>query len=80
MTEAAATPQAPGAGPMTPMAPMTQDQKQKAAQNRANHTRQRQGLELQRERILSQRTSNPGRRQALEAALAQIEAEIAKLG
>ena len=38
---------------------------------------QKQALNLQRENILSQRTSNPARRAALEAALAQIEAQIA---
>ncbi len=40
----------------------------------------RQALNLQRENILSQRTSNPGRRAALEAALEQIEAQIQSLG
>lgn len=40
--------------------------------------REHQALELQRENILSQRTSNPNRRAALEAALAQIEGELAK--
>jgi hypothetical protein len=34
---------------------------------------------LQRESILSQRTSQPARRVALEAALAQIDGQIAKL-
>jgi hypothetical protein len=34
---------------------------------------------LQRENILSQRTSHPARRAALEAALAQIEAQIKAL-
>jgi hypothetical protein len=43
---------------------------------RAARERQRQALNLQRENILSQRTSNPGRRAALEAALAHIEAQI----
>jgi hypothetical protein len=33
-------------------------------------------LNLQRENILSQRTSSPSRRAALEAALAQVEAQI----
>jgi len=42
--------------------------------------RERQALELQRERILDERTSNPIRRQALEAALAEIEAKLEKLG
>jgi hypothetical protein len=41
--------------------------------------RARQTLELQREQILSTRTSNPHRRAALEAALAQVEAQIAAL-
>jgi hypothetical protein len=42
--------------------------------------RARQEMELQREQILSARTANPHRRAALEAALAQIEAGLAKLG
>ena len=45
---------------------------------RTRRARQMQALILQKENILSQRTSSPARRQALEAALAQIEAEIAK--
>jgi hypothetical protein len=47
---------------------------------RAGRERKLQTLNLQREHILSQRTSNPARRAALEAALAQIEAEIESLG
>ena len=39
--------------------------------------REMQALELQRERILSERTSSPLRRAALEAALADVEARIA---
>jgi hypothetical protein len=42
--------------------------------------RQKQALHLQRENILSQKTSNPSRRAALEAALAQIEAQIEAMG
>jgi hypothetical protein len=42
----------------------------------ANRQRERQSLELQRERILDQRTSNPNRRAALEAALAEIEEKL----
>jgi hypothetical protein len=38
-----------------------------------------QELDLQRERILSERTSSPVRRAALEAALADIESRIALL-
>jgi hypothetical protein len=44
-----------------------------------NRQRQRQDLELQRERILDERTSNPNRRAALEAALADIEARLSKI-
>ncbi len=42
--------------------------------------RKRRGLVLMRANILSQKTSNPARRQALQAALASIEAEISALG
>jgi hypothetical protein len=40
---------------------------------------ERQALELQRERILDERTSSPIRRKALEAALNEIEAKLAAL-
>jgi hypothetical protein len=49
----------------------------KAAQ--ADRQRQRQALELQRERILDERTSSPLRRAALEAALADIEGRLKDL-
>ncbi len=42
--------------------------------------REKQSLELQRERILDERTSSPHRRAALEAALEEIEGRIQKLG
>jgi hypothetical protein len=42
------------------------------------HERHLQALNLQRENILSQKTSHPIRRAALEDALAQIDAQIAK--
>jgi len=42
----------------------------------ANRSRERQALELQRERILDERTSNPIRRAALEAALNEIETKL----
>ncbi|WP_446741872.1 hypothetical protein [Silvibacterium acidisoli] len=45
----------------------------------ANRRRQRQALEIQRERILDERTSNPHRRAALAAALADIEARLEAL-
>jgi hypothetical protein len=42
--------------------------------------RQIQSLHLQRECILHQTTTQPARRPALEAALAQVNGQIAKLG
>ena len=53
--------------------------KREAEHLRVERLRQKQALNLQRENILSQRTSNPARRSALEAALRQIEAQIAEL-
>jgi hypothetical protein len=46
---------------------------------KANREREKQDLDLQRERILSERTSSPVRRAALEAALAEIESRLARL-
>jgi len=46
----------------------------------ADRKRQRQSLELQRERVLSERTSSPHRRTALTNALADIEEKLAQLG
>ena len=46
----------------------------------AERKRQRQALELQRERILSERTSSPHRRSALSLALADIEEKLTELG
>jgi hypothetical protein len=48
--------------------------------HRAGRERQKQSLDLQRQNILSQRTSHPARRAALEDALAQIDAQIAAIG
>lgn len=59
---------------------VTEEQRQAAEQARTHRARQKQSLDLQRERILSQRTSHPARRAALEAALRQIEEQIAALG
>jgi hypothetical protein len=58
---------------------MIDDARRLALQQRAANERQKQALNLQRENILSQRTSNPARRAALEAALEQIEAQIKAL-
>lgn len=46
----------------------------------ADQRRRRQTLEMQRERILSERTSSPHRRSALATALADIEEKLAELG
>lgn len=57
--------------------PLSVDEAARRARNaKANHERERQSLELQRENILGQRTSNPNRRAALEAALADIEEKL----
>ena len=58
----------------------TEDARRLAAQHRAVREREKQALNLQRENILSQKTSNPARRTALEAALAQIEGQISAMG
>jgi len=49
-------------------------------QQDAERKRHVQALEMQRERILSERTSSPHRRSALENALADIEEKLAELG
>jgi hypothetical protein len=46
----------------------------------AERKRKLQALELQRERVLSERTSSPHRRSALTLALADIEEKLAELG
>ncbi len=46
----------------------------------AERKRKQQALELQRERILSERTSSPHRRSALTNALADIEEKLTELG
>ena len=56
-----------------------EEAKRVAAVEKSRLERQRQELSLQRECILSQRTSSPARRQALEAALAQIDSQLAAL-
>jgi len=59
---------------------VSEEDRRAAELKRATHERQKQALNLQRENILSQRTSNPGRRAALEAALAQVEKQIQSIG
>jgi hypothetical protein len=51
-----------------------------ARRRAAEVTRRKQALEMQRENILSQRTSSPHRRSALEAALVEIELELQTIG
>jgi len=46
----------------------------------AERKRKLQALALQRERILSERTSSPHRRSALSAALIDIEEKLSELG
>jgi hypothetical protein len=46
----------------------------------AERKRRLQALEMQRERVLSERTSSPHRRSALELALTTIERELEQLG
>ena len=46
----------------------------------AERKRRIQALEMSRERVLSERTSSPHRRSALELALASIEYELEQLG
>ena len=52
----------------------------RAAAVAADRKRRIQALEMQRERVLSERTSSPHRRSALELALATIERELEQLG
>ena len=46
----------------------------------ADRKRRIQALEMQRERVLSERTSSPHRRSALASALATIERDLEQLG
>ena len=46
----------------------------------AQRKRDLQALELQRERILSERTASPHRRSALASALVDVEERLAELG
>ncbi|HUX44935.1 MAG TPA: hypothetical protein VMV57_09310 [Terracidiphilus sp.] len=58
---------------------ISEEARRQAALDQAKLTRKKQALQLQRENILSQRTSSPVRRAALEAALAHVEAQLAEL-
>ena len=65
--------QAASGGPQPPAGPGD-------AASVAERKRRIQALEMQRERVLSERTSSPHRRSALELALATIERELEQLG
>jgi hypothetical protein len=66
--------------PGTTEAGYVNDEQRRAAElERTQRARRKQSLDLQRESILSQRTSNPARRAALESALKDIEAQLATL-
>jgi ribosome maturation protein Sdo1 len=56
--------------------PLTAEQKRDEAERK----RKVRELELQRERILAERTSSPHRRSALAAALEEIEVRLGELG
>ncbi len=62
----------------TPTTPAAQAAEARATER--DRQRKLQGLQMQRERILSERTSSPHRRSALEAALLEIEEQLAQLG
>jgi hypothetical protein len=55
------------------------DAAKRSSLEKAKRERQKQELDLQRERILSERTSSPVRRAALQAALADIESRLTHL-
>ncbi|HEX3893213.1 MAG TPA: hypothetical protein VHW46_11630 [Terracidiphilus sp.] len=67
------------AGGATSSGAVSEEKRRLADVERAQQARRKQSLDLQRELILSQRTSNAGRRAALEAALKDIEAQLATL-
>ncbi len=70
--------QKPEAGPGDGF--VSEDARRQNEQARAVKERQKQSLHLQRQSILSQEISQPARRAALEAALAQVDEQIAHLG
>jgi hypothetical protein len=67
-------------GGRTPATALKRGARRLAEQHRTVRERQKQALNLQRENILSQKRRSPGRRAALEAALAQIEGQIQAMG
>jgi hypothetical protein len=71
---------APSEPPPAPVAATAPVERRGNTATDAEDKRKRQALELQREFILSQRTSSPHRRTALEAALIDIEEKLSELG
>lgn len=61
--------------PRVPAAPETS-----TGRDEADLKRRIQSLELQRERVLNERTASPHRRSALELALATLERDLEQLG
>lgn len=59
---------------------MQSSQAAATARTDADRTRRIQELEMQRERVLSEQTSNPHRRSALQLALATLERDLEQLG
>ena len=57
----------------------SEDVRKTAENERVRRAQLKQSLEMQRENILAQRTSNAGRRAALEAALEATEKQLAEL-
>jgi hypothetical protein len=68
--------QAEASAPKAATSGMTPEERRAEAERK----RRVQALEMQRERVLSERTSSPHRRSALEMALATIEMELEQLG
>ena len=64
----------------TPKSAATKELNATAARLDAERKRRVQTLEMQRERVLSERTASPHRRSALELALKEIEYELQQLG
>ncbi len=79
-TTAQTTPQTTAQPPANPQTNSPRPDPAAAHAAEAERKRRRQALELQRERILSERTSSPHRRTALSDALAAIEEQLAELG
>jgi hypothetical protein len=58
---------------------LSDEERHEYEMRRTNWEREKQALNLQRQNVLSQKTSNPARRAALEAALTQIESQLQAL-